>query len=47
MPWKARRPKDSSLNVSKAVTMLNNKPLKLDQALETMKNEKANQTTIA
>jgi dTDP-4-dehydrorhamnose reductase len=47
MTWKARRPKDSSLNINKAANLLTSKPLKLDQALETMKNEKTNQTTIA
>jgi len=36
--WKAKRPKDSSLNVSKADALLNAKPLKLDQALRRMKN---------
>jgi dTDP-4-dehydrorhamnose reductase len=40
MPWKARRPKDSSLNVSKASTLLDSKPLKLNHALEIMKKEK-------
>jgi len=40
MPWKAQRPKDSSLNVNKAATILNQKPLKLNQALEIMKKEK-------
>lgn len=39
MPWKAKRPKDSSLNVSKALAMLNQKPLKLNQALKKMKGE--------
>lgn len=39
IPWKARRPKDSSLNVSKASVQLNAKPLKLHQALEAMKKE--------
>ena len=37
--WKAKRPKDSSLNVSKASSLLSAKPLKLNQALETMKKE--------
>jgi len=39
MSWKAKRPRDSSLNVSKAVTLLNQKPLKLNQALEMMSKE--------
>jgi dTDP-4-dehydrorhamnose reductase len=39
MPWRARRPRDSSLNVSKALTLLNQKPLKLEQALKLMKTE--------
>ena len=39
MPWKAKRPRDSSLNVSKALALLNQKPLKLNQALEMMKRE--------
>jgi len=37
MPWKAKRPKDSSLNVRKASALLNTKPAKLDQALEMMR----------
>ncbi|MEM0171605.1 dTDP-4-dehydrorhamnose reductase [Thermofilum sp.] len=37
IPWKAKRPRDSSLNVSKALNMLNAKPLSLDQALREMK----------
>jgi dTDP-4-dehydrorhamnose reductase len=39
LSWRAKRPKDSSLNVSKALTILHQKPLKLDQALETMNKE--------
>jgi len=39
MHWKARRPKDSSLNVSKAKALLNVTPLKLNQALHAMKKE--------
>jgi len=39
IPWKAKRPRDSSLNVSKASILLNAKPLKLNQALEMIKNE--------
>jgi len=41
MSWKAKRPRDSSLNVSKASTLLNSKPLKLNHALELMKKEKS------
>jgi len=37
MPWRAERPKDSSLNVSKALALLNQKPLKLNQALKIMR----------
>jgi dTDP-4-dehydrorhamnose reductase len=37
LPWKARRPKDSSLNVSKATALLNAKPLELNEALRRMK----------
>lgn len=39
MPWRAKRPKDSSLNVSKASVLLNAKPRKLNQALEIMRSE--------
>ena len=41
IPWKARRPRDSSLNVNKANALLNSKPLKLNHALEMMKKEKS------
>jgi len=44
MPWRAKRPKDSSLNVSKARALLNAKPLKLNQALEMMKKETSKKT---
>ena len=37
--WKAKRPKDSSLNVSKANSLLNTKPLQLNNASEMMKKE--------
>lgn len=37
IPWRARRPKDSSLDVSRARSMLNAKPLELDSALRVMK----------
>ena len=39
MSWKARRPKDSSLNVSKALSLLDSKPLNLNRALQLMKEE--------
>jgi len=39
MQWKAKRPKDSSLNVSKAKALLNATPLKLNQALNMMRKE--------
>lgn len=32
--WKAKRPRDSSLNVDKAAKLLDRKPLRLDEALE-------------
>jgi len=38
--WKAKRPKDSSLNVNKATALLNKKPLTLNQAFKVMKKEK-------
>jgi dTDP-4-dehydrorhamnose reductase len=37
--WKAKRPKDSSLDVSKANTLFSVKPLKLNQALGKMKRK--------
>ena len=39
MSWKAERPRDSSLNVNKALMVMNRKPLKLNQALEIMKTK--------
>jgi dTDP-4-dehydrorhamnose reductase len=39
IPWKAKRPKDSSLNVSKALTLIKKKPLKLSEALKIMSKE--------
>jgi len=39
MKWAARRPKDSSLDVSKAFSILNNKPQPIDQSLEQFINE--------
>jgi len=44
MQWRAKRPKDSSLNVAKASTLLNAKPLKLIKALQTMKKESTKNT---
>jgi dTDP-4-dehydrorhamnose reductase len=40
MAWKAKRPRDSSLDVSRARAVLSAKPMELDQALLTMKKEK-------
>jgi len=40
--WRAKRPKDSSLDVSRALTLFNQKPLKLNQALEMMSKESVN-----
>jgi len=37
--WKAKRPKDSSLNTTKAQQTLENKPLQIKQALERLKQE--------
>ncbi len=37
LSWKAKRPKDSSLNVGKALALLNAKPLNLNHALWMMK----------
>lgn len=45
MLWKAKRPKDSSLNVSKALALLNQKPLRLEHALQKMRKESTAQTT--
>lgn len=39
MSWSAKRPKNSSLNVNKAMTLLSQKPLELDLAFELMKKE--------
>jgi len=39
MMWRAKRPKDSSLNVSKASELLNNKPMELKSSLQMMKRE--------
>ncbi len=43
MQWKAQRPKDSSLNISKTATLLGQKPLELFKALETMQSERSQQ----
>jgi dTDP-4-dehydrorhamnose reductase len=37
--WIAKRPKDSSLNPDKAQRTLRNKPMRIEQALQTMKEE--------
>ncbi|MCP8322087.1 MAG: dTDP-4-dehydrorhamnose reductase [archaeon] len=39
MLWKAQRPQDSSLNVSKALALLNQKPQELSQALQSFNCE--------
>jgi len=39
MQWKAKRPRDSSLDVSKAKALLNTKPRGLNQALDAMRDE--------
>ena len=39
MTWKAKRPKNTSLNVDKATRMLQNEPLKIQEALNTLKDE--------
>jgi dTDP-4-dehydrorhamnose reductase len=39
MSWKAKRPKDSSLNVDKASQILDNKPERFDTAIRKLKNE--------
>jgi dTDP-4-dehydrorhamnose reductase len=38
--WKAKRPKDASVNVSKAKRILSHKPLSVDDALNIMKKER-------
>jgi len=37
--WKAKRPKNSSLNVEKAMKLLSNKPLIVNEALKRLKEE--------
>ena len=39
MPWIAKRPRDTSLNVEKAKQTLNNKPLQISEALSRLKME--------
>lgn len=39
MRWKAKRPKNTSLNVDKASTVLKNKPLKIAEAINRLKEE--------
>lgn len=39
IPWKAKRPRDSSLDVSEAKSALNIKPLELPRALRIMRNQ--------
>ena len=34
LKWEAQRPKDSSLNISKAISILNQKPQKINQSLD-------------
>jgi dTDP-4-dehydrorhamnose reductase len=38
--WKARRPKDASVNISKAKRILSHKPLSIEDALKIMKKER-------
>nr|MDO8134488.1 dTDP-4-dehydrorhamnose reductase [Candidatus Njordarchaeum guaymaensis] len=40
LKWKAKRPKDSSLKVEKAKKILSHKPLSIDEALKTLKEER-------
>jgi len=39
MKWKARRPKNTSLNVEKAIRTLKNKPIKIEEAIRRLKEE--------
>ena len=43
MQWKAKRPRNTSLNVEKASKILNKKPLKIEEAINKLKEE-INQT---
>jgi len=47
MSWRAKRPRDSSLNVSRANAILNIKPLKLNKALEIMGREAKDEVSLA
>jgi dTDP-4-dehydrorhamnose reductase len=47
MSWNAKRPRDSSLNVNKATSLLNKKPLTLNQALSVMKKEEKTRESAA
>jgi dTDP-4-dehydrorhamnose reductase len=40
LQWKAKRPKDSSLNVERAKRILSHKPLSIDEAITTLNKEK-------
>jgi dTDP-4-dehydrorhamnose reductase len=39
VPWKAKRPKDSSLNVARATTLLSNRPHAITDALDQFRKE--------
>ena len=39
LQWIAKRPRDSSLNVSKAIQVLHNKPLSIKESLEILRRE--------
>ena len=39
LQWIAKRPRDSSLNVSKAIQVLHNKPLSIEESLEILRRE--------
>jgi dTDP-4-dehydrorhamnose reductase len=43
--WKAKRPKDASVNVGKAKRILSHKPLSIDDALKIMKKERESYET--
>jgi len=45
MPWKAKRPEDPSLNISKASALLDAKPLKLNEASGKMIRETSHTTS--
>ena len=47
LQWRAKRPKDSSLNITRCLnTLMEIKPLKLNEALEAMKLEKQQQNRL-